>query len=78
MLYEASEAISLVSGPFFSNDLLKICCAASSCDAMIMASTKALTLAWFGEEGCDEWQEGRWRAGAHSYKCLEMDPAQNN
>jgi len=44
ILYEASKAISLVSNPSFSKILIKICCAAFSCDAMI-ADIKALTLA---------------------------------
>ena len=34
-LHEASEAISLVSNPSFSEALIKICCAASSCGTMI-------------------------------------------
>ena len=38
-LHEASEAISLFSNPSFSKDLIKICCAALSCRAMI-ADTK--------------------------------------
>ena len=51
-LHEASEAISLVSNPPFSKVSIKICCAASSCGAMIMADQKALTLAgWEKEEG---------------------------
>jgi hypothetical protein len=37
-------AISLVFNPSFSKVLIKICCAAFSCGAMI-ADTKALTLA---------------------------------
>jgi hypothetical protein len=49
-LHEASEAISLFSNPSFSKDLIKICCAAFSCGAMI-ADTKALTLAGEKEEG---------------------------
>ena len=55
-LHEASEAISLVSNPSFSNVLIKICCAASSCGAMIVADTKALTLAGLEkeEEGCEK------------------------
>jgi len=56
-LHEASEAISLISNPSFSKVLIKICCAASSCGAMIVADTKALTLAGMEEDrGC----EGRW------------------
>ncbi len=52
-LHEASKAISLFSNPSFSKDLIKICCAAFSCGAMI-AETKALTLAGLGkEEGND-------------------------
>jgi hypothetical protein len=47
-LHKASEAISLFSNSFFSKDLIKMCCAALSCGAMI-ADTKALTLA--GLEG---------------------------
>jgi hypothetical protein len=43
-LHEASEAISLVPNPSFSKVLIKICCAAFSCGAMI-ADMKALTLA---------------------------------
>jgi hypothetical protein len=43
--HESCEAISLVSNPSFSNTLIKICCAASSCGVMIVADTKALTLA---------------------------------
>jgi hypothetical protein len=46
-LHEASMAISLVPNPLFSKDLIKICCAAFSCGAMI-ADTKALTLAGLG------------------------------
>jgi hypothetical protein len=53
-LHEASEAISFVSNPFFSNVSIKICCAASSCSAMIVADTKALTLA-----GLEKEEEGR-------------------
>ena len=55
-LHEASKAISLVSNPSFSNVLIKICCAASSCGAMIVADTKALILAGLEkeEEGCKE------------------------
>ena len=54
-LHEATEAISLVSNPSFSNVLIKICCAASSCGAMIMADTKALTLTGLEkEEGCEK------------------------
>ena len=49
-LHEASEAISLVSNPSFSNALIKICCAASSCGAMIVADTKSLTLARLAKE----------------------------
>src|SRR6266487_1198138 len=49
-LHEASEAISLVSNPFFSNVLIKICCAASSCGAMIVADMKVLTLSGLGKE----------------------------
>ncbi len=49
MLHKASEAISLVSNPFFSNVLIKICCA-SSCGTMIIADTKALTLAGIEED----------------------------
>ena len=58
LLHEASEAISLISNPSFSNVLIKICCAESSCGAMIVADTKALTLAWLEkeEEGCEEWE----------------------
>jgi hypothetical protein len=40
-LHEASEAISSVSNPLFSKVLIKICCAASSCGAMVVADTKA-------------------------------------
>jgi hypothetical protein len=40
-LHEASEAISLVSNPLFSKVSIKICCAASSCGAMVVANTKA-------------------------------------
>jgi hypothetical protein len=43
-LYEASEAISLFSNPSFSNALIKICCAASNCGAMIVADTEAAGL----------------------------------
>jgi hypothetical protein len=43
-LHEASEAISLFSNRSFSKDLIKICCAAFSCGAMI-ADTKVLTRA---------------------------------
>jgi hypothetical protein len=50
MLHEASEAISLFSNPSFSNALIKICCAASSCGARIVADTKALTLAGLEKE----------------------------
>jgi hypothetical protein len=46
-LHKASKAISLVSNPSFSKALIKICCAASSCGAVI-ADAKALTLV---EEG---------------------------
>ena len=48
-LHEASEAISLFSNPSFSKDLIKICCAALSCGAMI-ADTNALTLAELEKE----------------------------
>jgi len=41
-LHEASVAISLVSNPSFSNALIKICCAAFSCGA-IVADKKVLT-----------------------------------
>ena len=54
MEHEASEAISLVSNFSFSNVLIKICCAASSCGAMIVADKKALTLAGWEKE-----EEGR-------------------
>ena len=50
MLHEASEAIILVSNPFFSNVLIKICCAASSCGAMLVADMKALTLVRLGKK----------------------------
>jgi hypothetical protein len=40
-LHEASEAISLFSNPLFSKVSIKICCAASSCGAMVVADTKA-------------------------------------
>lgn len=46
-LHEASEAISLVSNPLFSKLSIKICCAASSCGAIVVADTKA------------GWQRGR-------------------
>ena len=49
-LHEASEAISLVSNPSFSKVLIKICCAASSCGAMIVADTEVLTLAGLEKE----------------------------
>ena len=49
-LHEASEAISLVSNPSFSKVLIKICCAASICGAMIVADTKALTLTVMEED----------------------------
>jgi hypothetical protein len=49
-LHEASEAISFVSNPSFSKVSIKICCAASSCGAMIVADTKALTLAGLKKE----------------------------
>jgi hypothetical protein len=42
-LHKASEAISLVLSPSLSKVLIKICCAAFSCGAMIVADTKALT-----------------------------------
>jgi hypothetical protein len=48
-LHDASEAISLVSNPSFSKVLIKICCAASSCGAMIVADT-TLTLAGLKKE----------------------------
>ena len=48
-LREASEAISLFSNPSFSKALIKICCAAFSCGAMI-TNTKALTLAGLEKE----------------------------
>jgi hypothetical protein len=47
-LHKASEAISLFSNPFFNNVSIKICCAASSCGAMI-ADTKALALEGIGK-----------------------------
>jgi len=40
-LHKASEAISLVSNPSFSRHLIKICCAASNCGAMVVDDTKA-------------------------------------
>jgi hypothetical protein len=40
-LHKASKAISLVSNPSFSKVSIKICCAASSCSAMVVANTKA-------------------------------------
>jgi hypothetical protein len=83
-LHEASVAISLVSNPPFSKVLIKICCSAFSCGAMI-ADTKALTLAVEKEEGL--MGQGKPliqplrlaavpskynRQGVHSHKCLEM------
>ena len=38
-LHKASEAVSLVSNPSFSNVLIKICCAASSCVGITAART---------------------------------------
>jgi hypothetical protein len=49
-LHEASEAISFVSNLSFSKVSIKICCAASGCGAMIVADTKALTLAGLKKE----------------------------
>jgi hypothetical protein len=43
-VHEASDAISLVSSPSVSNVLIRIHCVESSCGAMIVADTKALTL----------------------------------
>lgn len=52
-LHEASAAVSLVPNPFSCKVLIKICCAAFSCGAII-AVRKALTLARAEEEeeGC--------------------------
>jgi hypothetical protein len=41
MLHEASAAISLVLNPYFSKVSIRICCAASSCGAMVVDDTKA-------------------------------------
>ena len=56
MLHKASKAISLFSNPFFSNVLIKICYAASSCGAMIVTDTKAMTLAVLEKED-DGWED---------------------
>ena len=48
-LHDASKAISLISNPSFSKVLIKICCAVSSCGAMIKADT-TLTLAGLEKE----------------------------
>jgi hypothetical protein len=85
-LHEASESINLVLNPYFSNVLIKICCAVSSWGAMIAADTKALTLACWKKrknertEGRADhiWQRYLWSttgAGVHSHKCLKIDPA---
>jgi len=41
MLHKASDAISLISNLCFSKVSIKICFAASSCDVMVLADTKA-------------------------------------
>jgi hypothetical protein len=52
--HTASEAISLVSNPLISNVLIKRCCAASRCGAMIVAAMNQLTLAGWEQEGEEE------------------------
>jgi hypothetical protein len=82
-LHEAFEAISLVLNPSFSNVSIKICCATSSCGAMIVADTRALTPAcWKKRKNARS--EGRQMTigggtfgvqpgqGCTATKCLEM------
>ena len=57
-LHEVSEALISVLNPFFWNVSIKICGVASSCGAMIVGDTKALTLARF-EKRKDGWRDGR-------------------
>src|SRR3569833_74858 len=49
-VHEAFEAISWVSDPSVSRVLIKICCPACSCGAMIVAGTKTPTPAGIKEE----------------------------
>lgn len=50
-VYEAFEAIRLVSNPSISKVLIRIRCAAFSCSVMIVTGTKALTLTGIEGEG---------------------------